>query len=46
MTMKNESFINLQFTIDHRFMDGALGSKIATEIEKCLTDPSSIMQEL
>jgi hypothetical protein len=30
--IEENSSINLNFTIDHRFLDGALGGKIAGEV--------------
>ncbi len=44
MTLKESTFIKLQFTIDHRYMDGAQAAKIAAEIEKHIGDPSLLLK--
>jgi hypothetical protein len=32
MKLKENQFITLYFTIDHRYLDGALGAKIAEDV--------------
>ena len=39
---KEETFCNLKFTIDHRYMDGAQAAKIAGEIEKAINEPETL----
>jgi pyruvate/2-oxoglutarate dehydrogenase complex dihydrolipoamide acyltransferase (E2) component len=41
--LKEETFLNLKFTIDHRYMDGAQAAKIAAEIENIINDPATIL---
>jgi pyruvate/2-oxoglutarate dehydrogenase complex dihydrolipoamide acyltransferase (E2) component len=40
--IKEETFCNLKFTIDHRYMDGAQAAKIAGEIEKVINEPETL----
>lgn len=35
--LQEETYVNLNFTIDHRYLDGALAAKIQREVIKSLT---------